>query len=86
MKVFSQLFNNFLRNGLRNSKYRWLIVLASVFYLVSPLDVVPDALPLLGWIDDGVLVSLVLTEVSQYLLDRRKTMKDKSNEPIGTEA
>jgi uncharacterized membrane protein YkvA (DUF1232 family) len=37
-----------------------LIVPAALLYLVSPLDVVPDLVPLLGQVDDVSLVMLAL--------------------------
>jgi uncharacterized membrane protein YkvA (DUF1232 family) len=37
----------------------WLLV----GYLASPLDLVPDVLPVIGWADDVVVVALVLRAV-----------------------
>ena len=34
-------------------------------------------LPVLGWLDDGMVVTLLVTEVSQILLDRRKAQKSE---------
>ena len=47
---------------------RWLkpAVLLIGAYLVSPVDLLPDAIPLLGVVDDIVLVPLAL----RFLLDR----------------
>ncbi|AMV24096.1 hypothetical protein VT84_06845 [Gemmata sp. SH-PL17] len=34
-------------------------VIGAVFYLVSPVDLVPDVIPIIGWLDDiGVLALL----------------------------
>jgi len=30
-------------------------VLAALLYDVSPIDLIPDLIPLLGWFDDGVV-------------------------------
>lgn len=47
---------------------RWLkpAVLAIGAYVVSPVDVLPDYIPLLGVVDDIVLVPLAM----RFLLDR----------------
>jgi uncharacterized membrane protein YkvA (DUF1232 family) len=37
-----------------------------VLYLLSPIDLVPDAIPLLGVVDDLVLIPLAI----RFLLDR----------------
>jgi len=37
-----------------------LAVLAAALYVLSPVDLVSDLVPLLGWIDDGVVTALLL--------------------------
>jgi uncharacterized membrane protein YkvA (DUF1232 family) len=79
MKFLTQPLYNWYRATLRNSKYRWLIVLGSLLYLVSPVDLVTDVLPVVGWIDDGVVATVLVTEVSQLLLEQLKTRKAKNS-------
>ena len=70
------------RNTLRNPKYRWWLILASLIYLLSPLDISPDFIPIAGWIDDGIIVGLLVTEVSQMLIDvanKRKNTPETSD-------
>lgn len=71
-RLFGVPIAKWLRNLLRNSKYRWLVILGSLVYLVSPLDISPDVFPVVGWIDDGLLATLVATELTQIVLDRRR--------------
>jgi uncharacterized membrane protein YkvA (DUF1232 family) len=40
-----------------------LIVVATIIYFVSPFDVIPDWVPVLGHIDDAFVVSLALRSV-----------------------
>ena len=37
-----------------------LVVVLSVFYLASPIDLIPDFVPFFGWLDDLVIVPLLL--------------------------
>ena len=37
-----------------------------VLYVLSPIDLIPDAIPVLGWIDDLVIVPFAI----RFLLDR----------------
>ena len=62
---------------MRHPRYRWVIILASAVYLLSPLDFSPDVIPILGWIDDGVVATLLATEITQILLNRRQATRDK---------
>jgi uncharacterized membrane protein YkvA (DUF1232 family) len=38
-----------------------LLVLAAVAYALSPIDLIPDFIPVLGWLDDLVLLPLLIT-------------------------
>ncbi|NES94321.1 MAG: DUF1232 domain-containing protein [Desertifilum sp. SIO1I2] len=60
---------NWYRNTIRNSKYRWWVILGTVAYILSPFDISPDFLPIVGQIDDVVLLTLLITEVSQMLIE-----------------
>jgi len=68
---------NWYRQTIRNSKYRWLIVLGTLLYLVGPVDIFPDVFPIVGWIDDTVVATLLVTELSQMLLESRKNNKQQ---------
>jgi len=36
-------------------------------YLVSPLDLIPDFIPLLGWVDDFVIVPLLVSWIVRMI-------------------
>ncbi len=74
-------FYTWYKQTLRNTKYRWVIVLGTLIYLISPLDISPDFLPLIGWVDDGILATLLVTEMSQIaveFLNKRKQANGKN--------
>ncbi len=70
-------FYDWYRNLIRNSKYRWVIIVGTLLYLISPIDLLPDFIPLIGQIDDGIVVTLLVAELSGMLLDRVKAQKNK---------
>ncbi|MEO0540585.1 MAG: YkvA family protein [Cyanobacteria bacterium P01_A01_bin.105] len=70
------------RKLLRHSKYRWIVVLGTLLYLVSPLDISPDVFPIVGWIDDGLIATLLVTEVSQLVSEQ---LKSRRNQHANTE-
>jgi len=80
-------FQTWYRSTIRNSKYRWAIVLGSLVYLLSPVDIAPDFIPVLGWVDDGLIATLLITEVSQLILDKFQSQKRdyQGSEPISAE-
>ena len=67
MKQVVESFYAWYRNGLRNPQYRWLIIFGTLAYLLSPIDISPDVFPIVGWIDDGILITLLIAEVSQLM-------------------
>jgi uncharacterized membrane protein YkvA (DUF1232 family) len=44
-----------------------LVVVAAIIYFVSPFDVIPDSVPILGNIDDAFVVRLAMKSVSADL-------------------
>jgi uncharacterized membrane protein YkvA (DUF1232 family) len=78
MKFLIKPLYNLYRTVLRNSKYRWLVVLGSLIYLFSPIDLVTDVIPVVGWIDDGIVATLLVSELSQFALEQRKVRREKN--------
>jgi uncharacterized membrane protein YkvA (DUF1232 family) len=44
-----------------------LTAVLALLYVLSPVDLIPDVLPILGWLDDG-LVAYWLFKLAQHLL------------------
>ena len=53
---------------MRNPQYRWIVILGSLLYLISPIDLSPDIFPLIGQIDDVIIATLLFSELFQRLL------------------
>lgn len=68
---------NWYRELVGNPKYRWWIIGGTLLYLISPLDILPDVLPIVGQIDDAVLITLVASEISAVLKDRNAVLKQQ---------
>ncbi len=75
-----QAIYDWYRSVIRNPKYRWWIIAGSLLYLLSPIDIAPDFLPIVGWIDDGVIAGLLVAELSQMLLGRLQTGKTSNTD------
>ena len=37
-----------------------LLIIIALLYIISPLDFLPDVLPIWGWLDDGFLLGILL--------------------------
>ncbi|WP_036485729.1 YkvA family protein [Myxosarcina sp. GI1] len=74
------------RNAIRHPKYRWWVIIGTIVYLISPLDISPDFLPIAGQIDDFMLVSLLVKELSEVILNRYKPQQDQNSSESATTA
>jgi uncharacterized membrane protein YkvA (DUF1232 family) len=88
MKFSPAAIYDLYRRGLRHPRYRWLIVGATLAYLISPVDLLPDLLfPVVGVLDDAALVMLLLTELSQMALDwTRSRRSPQKSSPVGEDS
>jgi uncharacterized membrane protein YkvA (DUF1232 family) len=75
MKFPLQSLYSWYRNTLRNPKYRWWIVIGTLAYLISPIDISPDVFPIIGEIDDIALVTLLFSEISQIAIEKLRQRK-----------
>ncbi len=89
MKLFGdKSIYDWYRDVIRNPKYRWWIIVGSLAYIISPIDIAPDFIPIIGQVDDVLIMTLLVSEVSQLLIDRVKTMKGKdsvADAPVSTD-
>jgi len=44
-----------------------ILVLAGLLYLISPLDVIPDAIPVIGWLDDLGVATYILNYLTRKI-------------------
>ncbi|MGD1906833.1 MAG: YkvA family protein [Leptolyngbyaceae cyanobacterium] len=58
------------RRLLTHPQYGIWVLLASLAYLISPIDLSPDLIPLLGQIDDVALIMLMVSAGTQWLTQR----------------
>lgn len=44
----------------RKRIFNWIVVTILGLYIASPLDIIPDFLPIIGWIDDIIAFVLMI--------------------------
>ena len=78
MTTFSlESLYNWYRDLVANPRYRWWVVGGTLLYVLSPIDLLPDVFPIIGQIDDAVVITLLATELGALLKERNATMKQK---------
>ncbi len=86
MNFSIQSLYNWYRGLLQNPKYRWWVVAASIAYLVSPIDISPDVFPIVGWLDDTIVIGLLVAELSQIAAAKLKENSKRSSTEVETVA
>lgn len=81
MKFSIESIYTWYRNTIRNPKYRWWVILGTLLYFISPIDIAPDFLPGIGQLDDVLLLTVLVTEVSQMAIEGFKKRKGTTVEP-----
>jgi uncharacterized membrane protein YkvA (DUF1232 family) len=70
-------FYQWYRGLLQNPQYRWWTVAATLAYVVSPIDFLPDFMPMIGALDDTVLIGLLVTEMAQLASAQLQAQKER---------
>ncbi|MBW2147771.1 MAG: DUF1232 domain-containing protein [Deltaproteobacteria bacterium] len=68
VKLFIEIVRDY-RNG-SYKKIPWdtvLFIVVAIIYVVNPFDLVPDFIPVVGWLDDVAVVSLVIAAIANDL-------------------
>ncbi|WP_251976638.1 YkvA family protein [Salinicola avicenniae] len=72
-RVFGPMCADVIRGRYRPipwAAFGWMVL--AVVYLVSPLDLIPDFIMILGLVDDVFVVGWLLTRVDRALTDYRR--------------
>jgi len=72
-KYRGQLFSMtraMIRGTYKASFLTMVALIAALLYIISPLDIIPDVVPVIGWMDDGAvmyfLLKRLLYEMQRY--------------------
>ena len=77
-----ELYYLLQRGGITN-KIK-LMIMGALAYLVCPVDLIPDVLPLVGWTDDAAAIGLVVNKLSSYIdSDIEGMAREKTEEILG---
>lgn len=68
VKTMMQLLKDYRKGNYRNvNTSSILLIIAGLIYLVTPIDVVPDFLLGMGFLDDAVVLGYVIKQVYQVI-------------------
>lgn len=84
IQTLVDLIRDYVKGVYRKIPARMIVsAVAALIYLISPVDLIPDVVPILGWIDDTAIIALVLDLGLSLELDKyRKWVEDTKREII----
>ena len=75
------MFADMFRGRYKASFLTVVTIVASLIYIVSPVDLVPDFIPVVGWLDDGAvfyfLLKRLMYELTRYSASSAVRMKNE---------
>lgn len=68
LKLLYSIIQDYIKGEYREIPY-WSIaaIVAALLYVLSPVDLIPDFIPVIGYVDDALVVATCLTMVEQDL-------------------
>ncbi|MDY4674470.1 MAG: DUF1232 domain-containing protein [Treponema sp.] len=72
-----QILFQMLRNKERFSRRTIALILAGIAYIISPLDIVPDLIPVAGLLDDAALLSMILNSISGDIKEYKDSVESR---------
>lgn len=64
---FKLLLHMMTHPGYSLSPTTWAVIAGALAYVVSPIDIIPDFIPVLGWLDDGIVLAAVIASLSSEI-------------------
>jgi uncharacterized membrane protein YkvA (DUF1232 family) len=65
--------------------YKWIIRILMIIYIINPFDIIPDYIPLLGWIDDGIVLYLLISDKFRKIKDNSISSRSQDSSVIDYE-
>ncbi len=76
-KLLISMANDTVKGRFTMNKWNLSIIVGTIVYVISPLDAVPDIVPVLGWLDDVTIVTYALTKLQKEIERYRNHVKQE---------
>jgi len=72
-KVLVSMAKDIMAGKFKVNTWNASVIVATIIYVVSPIDAIPDLIPVLGWLDDVTIVGYALSKLSEELKRYKET-------------
>lgn len=72
-KTMTAMLKEVWKGSFKMNFYTYALAVLAIVYTISPIDLLPDFIPVIGWVDDGILLFLLLQQLKKELDRYNKT-------------
>ena len=78
LKLLFGVIQDFMKGNYKAVPF-WTLgaIVTALLYVLSPLDLIPDFIPVIGYVDDAMVVATCLSMVKKDLLKYKEWKKDQ---------
>lgn len=66
-RVILQMAKDTISGNYKMSAWNLSVIIGTIVYVISPIDAIPDLIPVLGWLDDITIVGYALSKLSEEI-------------------
>jgi len=78
-----QMLREVLKGHYRMSLFTTLVFILAIAYVIFPFDLIPDFIPVLGWLDDAAVIFLLFKalhkETQRYIQFKARIRRNSLN-------
>lgn len=71
-KLLISMIKDTFSGKYKMNKWNMSIIVGTILYVVSPIDAIPDIIPVLGWLDDASIVGFAISKLADEIDRYRK--------------
>ncbi len=74
-KLLLSMIRDTFSGRYKMNKWNMSIIVGTIVYVLSPIDAIPDVIPVLGWLDDASIVGFAISKLADEIDRYRKFQK-----------
>ncbi|MGX1752736.1 YkvA family protein [Sphingobacterium sp. NPDC055346] len=75
LKLLISMIKDTFSGRYKMNKWNMSIIVGTIVYVISPIDAIPDIIPVLGWLDDASIVGFAISKLADEVDRYRKFQK-----------
>lgn len=73
-KILVRMAKDIMAGKYKVNAWNASVIVGTIIYVVSPIDAIPDIIPVLGWLDDVTIVGYAISKLSDEIKKYKESM------------